>query len=129
MFDHIEIKVIDLAASKKFYTSALASLGIKVLLDTDGMAGFGTGSVVGGDGKARVEFLLEGGAPTKPLLHIAFKAPSRAAVDAFYNAATAAGGTSNGAAGLRQSYHPSYYAAFVLDPDGHNIEAVFHGQS
>ena len=73
------------------------------------------------------QLLLEGGGPVAPLMHLAFKAASRKAVDQFHANALAAGGRDNGAPGLRADYHPSYYAAFVFDPDGHNVEAVFHG--
>ena len=72
------------------------------------------------------DFWIGGGKPNVPPIHVAFRAASRAQVDAFYRAALAAGGRDNGAPGLRPHYHPNYYGAFVLDPDGHNIEAVCH---
>lgn len=76
------------------------------------------------DGKP--DFWLRAGVKTTPAVHVAFRAQSRALVDQFYKAAIAAGGKDNGAPGIREIYHPTYYGAFVLDPDGHNIEAVCH---
>ncbi|HKX40935.1 MAG TPA: VOC family protein, partial [Burkholderiaceae bacterium] len=72
------------------------------------------------------DFWISQGSAIRPAIHVAFRVPTRAAVDAFYEAAMAAGGKDNGAPGLRPRYHPHYYGAFVLDPDGHNIEAVCH---
>jgi len=113
--DHIGINVRDLDKSKAFYTGALAPLGIKVMMDFGEAVGMGEA----------VPFLwLSGGNPGH--VHLAVSAPNRAAVDAFYAAAMAAGGTDNGKPGLRPEYTDNYYAAFVLDPDGHNIEAVCH---
>ena len=124
MIDHIGFSVSDYARSKTFYESALGPLGYTLVLEVTAQetrqpaAGFGSGGKpdfwIGGEGK------LE-----KPV-HVAIVANARPAVDAFYRAALAAGGKDNGAPGLRAHYHPSYYAAFVLDPDGHNIEAVCH---
>jgi len=74
------------------------------------------------------DFWISRGTPNNPPVHIAFRAADRAVVDAFYHAAIAAGGSDNGAPGLRPQYHPGYHGAFVLDPDGHNIEAVCHGE-
>ena len=113
--DHIGINVRDLDKSKAFYTGALAPLGIKVMMD------FGEAVGMGED----APFLwISRGNPGH--VHVAFSAPDRAAVDAFHAAAMAAGGKDNGKPGLRTEYTPTYYAAFVLDPDGHNIEAVCH---
>jgi catechol 2,3-dioxygenase-like lactoylglutathione lyase family enzyme len=126
MFDHIGLAVADLPRSLRFYSSALAPLSISVLVQltaeqtgTDAHAGFG-----GADGKAF--FWIGTGAQRSASVHVAFAAPTRAQVDAFYQAALAAGGRDNGAPGIRAQYHPDYYGAFVLDPDGHNIEAVCH---
>lgn len=119
MLDHIDIGVTDLVASSRFFSSALAPLGITVL--TEGAHGTGFGA----NGSSCL-FL----APTreKPTpFHIAFSARSHAEVKAFYAAAMEAGGKDNGPPGLRAHYHPHYYAAFVIAPDGHNVEAVCHG--
>lgn len=117
ILDHIVIAVSDLAASKRFYELALAPLNIAVVLEFPHTLGFGQ--------QGKPEFWLRpgGGAETT---HVAFSAPDRATVDAFHAAALAAGGSDNGAPGVREIYHPNYYGAFVLDPDGHNIEAVCH---
>ena len=131
MIDHLSLPVSDYARSRAFYDKALEALGCKVVLEiTDAPDFIGAGYSAPGSpapslwiGAARVPVA----APVTPEgQHIAFKAPSRAAVDAFYLEALATGGTDNGAPGLRPHYHPSYYAAFVLDPDGHRIEAVCH---
>lgn len=126
MIDHTGINVTDFALSKRFYESALAPLGYVVRLEFEGAAGFGTkdpdsGADPGGD------FWISKEEPFVPRSHVAFRASSTAQVVAFYEAALAAGARDNGAPGLRPHYHESYFAAFVLDPDGYNIEAVFHG--
>lgn len=124
MIDHTGFSVSDLARSKVFYSRALSSLGISLLSEvTAEQSGGGAHAGFGADGKAFF-WIGDGGAPGN--LHIAFAAKSRAAVDAFHQAALEAGGTDNGAPGLRSYYHPNYYGAFVLDPDGVNIEAVCH---
>jgi catechol 2,3-dioxygenase-like lactoylglutathione lyase family enzyme len=117
--------VADLAREEAFYTKALSSLSIGLVMEVtaeqtggDAHAGFGS------DGKPFF-WVGSGLRPSGPV-HIAFTAPSRAAVDAFYRAAIAAGGKDNGPPGLRPHYHASYYGAFVLDPDGNNVEAVCH---
>jgi catechol 2,3-dioxygenase-like lactoylglutathione lyase family enzyme len=115
--DHLTLAVGDLARSRAFYEAALAPLGHHVEL-FDGEPAFGPAG--------SEDFLIRAGGPTTPPLHLAFGAPSRAAVEAFHAAALAAGATDNGAPGPRPQYHAGYYAAFVLDPDGHNVEAVFH---
>src|SRR5262245_16076782 len=118
MIDHLSLYVSDFARSKRFYEAALAPLGYKTLMEFPGpVAGLGA------DGKP--DFWL---APGKlgHTMHIAFTAAERAVVDAFYRAAITAGGQDNGGPGLRREYHPNYYGAFVLDPDGNNIEAVCH---
>jgi len=118
IIDHIGIAVRDYQRSKEFYSKALAPLSIKLIMEFDKAAGFGK------DGKP--EFWLEiREAPAEPV-HIAFAAESRREVRQFYEAALAAGGKDNGAPGMREIYHPDYYGAFVLDPDGNNIEAVCH---
>ena len=119
MFDHIQLKVKDLKASKRFYTAALAPLGFTVEFDDDGLVGFGPKG-------APALFLGEG--ESHGPVHIAFVAKDRAAVRAFYAAALPAGGKDNGEPGLRPKYAANYYGGFVKDPDGNNIEAVCHQQ-
>ena len=118
IFDHMGIAVRDPAKSKEFYVKALAPLGIKVVMEGHGWTGMGR------EGKPQFWFGLDDelSGPN----HIAFTAKDRAQVRGFHAAALAAGGTDNGAPGLRPDYHPNYYGAFVLDPDGHNVEAVCH---
>lgn len=124
MIDHIEIPVTDPDAARDFYATALAPIGVTCVLSVpadrsaSGMARHGLGR----DGYPRL--WLHGGAPAPGGLHIAFAAPDRASVDAFHAAALAAGGRDNGPPGVRARYHPRYYAAFVLDSDGNNIELV-----
>lgn len=117
MLDHIAINVSNYQNSKQFYLAALAPLGYKLMMESTSGMGFNTGYIP--------DFWLRSGTPA-PQMHIAFAAGNRAAVDAFYHAALAAGGRDNGVPGLRPHYHPNYYGAFVLDPDGYNIEAVCH---
>lgn len=125
MIDHTGITVSDFVKSKAFYTSALAPLGYSMLLEfpanppqSPAIAGFGE--------PPEPDFWIVADTPNTPRMHIAFRAENRAKVRAFHEAALAAGGKDNGAPGIREHYHPNYYAAFVLDPDGHNIEAVCH---
>ena len=125
MIDHMGLSVTDYEKSKTFYEKALAPLGYEFLFEvptehTGGVryGGFGVAS--------KPDFWIDGAGAPSPKLHVAFAAGDRASVDAFYKAAMAAGGRDNGAPGLRPDYHPNYYGAFVLDPDGHNIEAVCH---
>lgn len=125
MLDHMSVAVRDLRKSLGFYEEALAPLGIRRLMayggtdDLPGHVGFGDDQ--------KPYFWLSQGEPVRGYLHIAFSASSRDEVDAFHQAALAAGGRDNGPPGLRPHYHPGYYGAFVLDPDGCNIEAVHHG--
>lgn len=119
MLDHVSLKVGDFGRSKAFYDAALKPLGVTLLMG-DGQAYGGYGA----DGKPDFWIGL-GGTPSLGT-HVAFTAQDRATVDAFHRAALAAGGRDNGGPGLRPEYHPNYYGAFVLDPDGHNIEAVCH---
>ncbi len=126
MIDHTGLTVSDPAKSRAFYEAALAPLGYAVLMVIP--AEHTRGRVVFGMGVApKPDFWVAEGKPNEPRVHIAFRAESRAAVDAFYAAAIAAGGRDNGPPGLRPHYHQGYYGAFVLDPDGHNVEAVIHG--
>jgi catechol 2,3-dioxygenase-like lactoylglutathione lyase family enzyme len=125
MIDHTGLHVTDPARSRAFYEKALAPLGYGVLREVP--TAFTGGIVVLGFGVApKPDFWMAEGAPEAPRVHIAFRAANRAEVDAFYAAAMAAGGSDNGAPGLRPHYHEHYYGAFVRDPDGHNVEAVCH---
>ena len=124
MIDHITFGVSQFAASTRFYDRAFAPLGVKRLFDvppehSDGVS-------ITGYGDDRPWFWIAEQDATRGKLHVAIRARDRAAVDAFYREALAAGGRDNGAPGPRPYYHPNYYGAFVLDPDGHNIEAVCH---
>lgn len=121
--DHFGIKTTDFAATKAFYDTVLAPLGITAIMVMEQPEFSGAG--YGRDGKPDF-WVSTGEAPTSPV-HIAFAARSSDEVDAFYDAAMAAGASDNGAPGLRPLYHPNYYGAFVIGPDGHNVEAVFHG--
>ncbi|WP_448664411.1 VOC family protein [Sphingomonas sp. CJ20] len=125
MLDHIGIGAADFAASRAFYEAALAPLGIATVMEvTPEQSGGYHGIGLGSGGKP--VFWVSNGAPRGAGMHVAFVAATRAQVDAFHAAALAAGGRDNGAPGLRPHYHPAYYAAFVLDPDGINVEAVCH---
>jgi len=125
MIDHTGLSVSDATKSRRFYEKALAPLGYEVLMEIP--VEFTGGAMVLGFGvRPKPDFWIHEGTPQKPRLHVAFRADGRAIVDAFYEAAIAAGGTDNGLPGLRPQYHPDYYGAFVLDPDGHNIEACCH---
>ena len=127
MIDHIGLAVSDLDAARRFYEPALKPLGIAAVMEvTEEMTG-GHGAHLGMGRADKPFFWIGTGKPATGGCHVAFAAPDQATVDAFYKAAMAAGGTDNGAPGLRPEYHPGYYGAFVLYPDGHNIEAVFHG--
>jgi catechol 2,3-dioxygenase-like lactoylglutathione lyase family enzyme len=124
MLDHITFGVTDFARSTAFYDKALAPLGVTRLFDVP--AEHTAGVSVTGYGDTRPWFWIAEQDATRGKLHIAIQARSRADVDAFHAAAMAAGGRDNGGPGVRPHYHPDYYGAFVLDPDGHNIEAVCH---
>jgi catechol 2,3-dioxygenase-like lactoylglutathione lyase family enzyme len=125
MIDHIGFPVANFAYSRAFYVAALTPLGFVPVMDvtkeqTGGYEGTGFGS------PGRPQFWIGTGDKHGGSMHVAFVPTSRAAVDAFYKAAIAAGGRDNGPPGLRPHYHENYYGAFVFDPDGHNIEAVCH---
>jgi catechol 2,3-dioxygenase-like lactoylglutathione lyase family enzyme len=115
MLDHIAIAVADLTRSKPFFIAALAPLGYRVIFDLTDAVGMGS--------EEYPAFWIDRGQPRGPS-HIAFSAITREVVDSFYRAAIAAGGRDNGRPGVRANYHPNYYAAFVYDPDGNNIEVV-----
>ena len=125
LIDHLTLNVSDYARSKAFYEKALAPLGVKPIMEFGDACGFGR--------ESKPDFWIGKGPTTfqKPEhlalltpVHIALAARSKAEVDGFHAAGLAAGGTDHGAPGLRPHYHPGFYGAFVLDPDGHNIEAV-----
>ena len=118
MLDHVGIRVSDFEQSKRFFTEALSPLGYELIMEPSvSTAGFGR--------RGKPDFWIGQGDPGQAV-HIAFAASDRASVDAFHEEALAAGGRENGGPGLRLEYHQSYYAAFVFDPDGNNIEAVCH---
>lgn len=125
MIDHIGITVSSLENSKAFYLAALAPIGYTLLAELPASV---TGSRrFAGFGEApKPDFWLSESSANRPPVHVAFRVRTRAEVDAFHRAALAAGGRDNGPPGLRPHYHPNYYGAFVLDPDGHNVEAVCH---
>lgn len=124
MIDHIGFPVSDYARAKAFYEQALAPLGYTLIMEVRQTENDSPAAGFGANGKP--DFWIGGEGGLARSLHVAILAKDRATVDAFYRAALAAGGTDNGAPGLRPHYHPNYYGAFVLDPDGHNIEAVCH---
>ena len=126
MIDHIGIVVSDIERSGEFYSKALSALGYVVCKSGPGAVSFG---ILHGHGKSADpggELWLSEGTPMTPRIHVAFNAATQASVDLFFAAGLIAGGTDNGAPGLRRHYHPDYYAAFLLDPDGYNIEATCH---
>lgn len=124
MIDHTGYNVSDLERSKAFYARALEPLGYRIGLELDGAVGF-AGPAAGGDDPGG-DFWIGQGQPQTPRVHMAFRAANEQEVKAFHRAALEAGGADNGGPGERPHYHPGYYAAFVLDPDGYNIEAVVH---
>jgi catechol 2,3-dioxygenase-like lactoylglutathione lyase family enzyme len=123
MLDHVGFEVTDFARSKAFYESALEPLGIRLLMEFEGAAGFGKETE---HGPKPFFWITARGRPPVSGAHVAFGVRSTDEVDAFHAAALAAGGTDNGAPGPRPIYHPGYYGAFILDPDGNNVEAVCH---
>jgi catechol 2,3-dioxygenase-like lactoylglutathione lyase family enzyme len=117
MIDHIGIAVSDYQKSKKFYETALKPINYELIREFENVGGFGENK--------KPDFWIAQGEATQEL-HVAFACDTREKVDAFYKAALEAGGKDNGPPGLREHYHPGYYGAFVIDPDGNNIEAVCH---
>jgi catechol 2,3-dioxygenase-like lactoylglutathione lyase family enzyme len=113
LLDHVHLRVADVQASKRFYEAVLRAVGRQLTFDRD-------------DRFAADELFVSGDGPPTKNLHIAFQAPDEETVRRFHEAALAAGGRDNGAPGERQ-YHPGYYSAYALDPDGNNVEAVYHG--
>lgn len=117
-FDHIGISVTDFHASKVFYTKALEPLGLAIVKEGDGWV------TLGKSGRHQFSFSAVRIGDLPGPIHVAFAADTREQVREFYKAALAAGGKDNGPPGIREHYHPNYYGAFVIGPDGHNIEAV-----
>ena len=118
MIDHVILNVDDLGTSRSFYEKALEPLRMTVVMEFPNRCAFGS--------EGNPVFWVAGRGRPATGVHVALAAPDRASVDRFYEAAVAAGGRDNGPPGLREHYHPTYYGAFVLDPDGNNIEAVTH---
>jgi catechol 2,3-dioxygenase-like lactoylglutathione lyase family enzyme len=118
MIDHVSVRVSDFSRLLAFYRDALAPIGYQVIMEYPGAVGLGA------DGKPDL-WLMQTDQPVNPT-HVALGTAARQPIDAFYAAGLAAGGTDNGAPGLRVDYHPTYYAAYVKDPEGNNIEVVCH---
>jgi catechol 2,3-dioxygenase-like lactoylglutathione lyase family enzyme len=125
MLDHVGISVSDYTRAKAFYMRVLKPLGYDLIIEVTSEETGNAASAGFGAGK-RPQFWVSAGKPIKGRVHFAFEAKTREAVRAFYDAAMKAGGQDHGAPGLRPHYHDNYFGAFVLDPDGHNIEAVCH---
>ncbi len=127
MIDHITVRVRDLAKTREFYRQALAPLGYRVAYEAvhDGVSVLGFGAEVPGEG-FKIDTWFVDTEPVSGPTHLCWRAKSRTEVEAFYAAALSAGGADNGKPGLRPHYHAHYFGAFVLDPDGNNVEAVCH---
>ena len=126
MIDHIGFPVSDYARAKRFYTGALAPLGYELVMEIDASQTESRAPAAGFGRAGKPDFWIGGEGGLNGHMHVAILAANRASVDAFYRAALNAGGKDNGPPGLRPNYHANYYAAFVLDPDNHNIEALTH---
>jgi catechol 2,3-dioxygenase-like lactoylglutathione lyase family enzyme len=126
VIDHVGFPVSDYARSKDFYAQALAPLGYELVMEMDGAQTESRAPAAGFGRSGKPDFWIGGEGGLQKPLHVAIAAADRASVDAFHIAALRAGGRDHGAPGLRPQYHARYYAAFVLDPDGHKIEAVCH---
>jgi catechol 2,3-dioxygenase-like lactoylglutathione lyase family enzyme len=126
LLDHVSISVRSLAGTRRFYIAIMAALGVEPVYERPDAIGFGERNRRGDDGHSYISVFESAAASPDPRRHCCFRAASQAQVHAFHAAGLAAGGTSDGAPGLR-GYHPGYYAAFLLDPEGNKVEAVFHG--
>ena len=126
MIDHVSIAVRDLARARAFYDAALVPLGYRRMFDVEGASGYGRSDPHPLKEQALPFWITKNADGPALSGHLCFSAPFRGAVDAFHAAALAAGGRDNGKPGLRPEYHPNYYAAFIIDPDGYRIEAVRH---
>ncbi len=126
MIDHLGITVSNIQSSTAFYVKTLGALGYVLCKTRPNTISFGVQQGHGKSTDPSGDFWLSHGSPMTPRTHIAFSAASRADVDAFFAAGIAAGGVEHGKPKLRTQYHPDYYAAYLLDPDGYNIEAVCH---
>jgi catechol 2,3-dioxygenase-like lactoylglutathione lyase family enzyme len=125
MLDHVSIAVTDIPRAARFYDAVMAALGVPQVWRVERAVGYGMRNDAADDSRSYLTIGL-GRAPADPACHWCFRAPDRAAVRAFHAAGLANGGHDDGAPGLRPQYHPEYYAAFLLDPDGNRIEAVCH---
>lgn len=119
MLDHIALDISDIQKTKAFFLAALKPLGYELFMEWENWAGLAV--------NGKPDFWLQEDKQTMPSIHVTFRANNRKLVDKFYKVAIAAGGKDNGIPGTREVYHPNYYGAYVLEPDGHNIEAVCHG--
>ena len=124
IIDHMSLSVADFASMVAFYEKALAPLGVKVLMRLG--KDVTSNVALAGFGREKPFLWIADGGKAEPHVHLAIRAESKAEVDAFFRAGIAAGGRDNGGPGLRPHYHPGYYGAFVIDPEGHNLEAVCH---
>ena len=126
MLDHVSVTVSDQARATPFWDAVMAALGVPCVIRHDAMVGYGLRNRSGDDGHTYLSVRASTGSLMADNRHWCFRAPSRTAVDAFHKAGLATGGNCDGAPGLRPDYHPSYYAAFLLDPDRNRVEAVCH---
>ncbi len=126
MLDHVSITISDLTRAAPFWDAAMGALGVPCVVRRDTMVGYGLRNRPGDDGHTYLSIRASTGLLVADNRHWCLRAPSRAAVDAFHKAGLASGGRCDGVPGLRPDYHPCYYAAFLLDPDGNRVEAVCH---
>lgn len=125
MIDHTGVLVSNFSKSKEFYLKSLNAIGYRLCAEFPASV-TGHTDVAGFGEELKPDFWISKGNPNRPPVHVAFRTSSRKNVDKFYENALLAGGVDNGKPGIRAHYHPNYYGAFVLDPDGHNIEVVCH---
>ena len=127
LIDHVSISVPNIGKCSNFYDAIMQALNCEKVYGTDDKLGYGTRCTAGDDGHSYIAIYESSTTQPDSARHWCFKTESRKMVSEFYNLGIANGGTCNGAPGVREHYHPNYYGAFVLDPDGNNLEAVFHG--